>query len=89
MPWEAFPSGPVTHADKRKILLDEVEELINVWLVNTSVDGMYKILIDVADEVQSSPQKIMEISQKVKEVFCSNRCLSEDIDEVVVLTHIA
>jgi hypothetical protein len=85
MPWQIYPSSPVTSIDTRKVLLDEVADLTNVWLLKSDVSGLYNILIDIPDEYHSSPDKIKSISQKVKKAYCKNRRLCENINKITLL----
>lgn len=82
-------SNPVTINDFRKVILDEVEELDNVWLKPVKsayspyfAKGLFKITVQVNKKTAHafSSQSILEedIIEKVRSAFLSKRNLCED-----------
>jgi len=90
-------SNPVTVIDYRKAIIDEVDEIDNVWLkpVISAADanamqGLYKIITQVkiafAKEWLAGTQSDEFIKTKVLAAYNSRRNLCEDIfDEIIVL----
>jgi len=91
-PDEILPCNALTISDYRKLLFDSVFEIKNVWLIPTdiksnSINGLYKILLDVDDNIKSQEQK-SDIVKRAKEVFYENRNVCEDVEEIHILEHI-
>ncbi len=91
-PNEIFPCNALTINDYRKLIFDSVFELNNVWVLplsanTSSMNGLYKILLDVNDTVKDEEAKL-QVVQKTKEVYWNNRNICEDIEEIKVLKHI-
>ena len=95
-PKEIFPSNPITVKDYRKLIIDQVKEVRNVWLLPTrptenSLRGLYKVLVDLGKNsleegaAEMSPEQELEIIQKIREVYCNHRNLCEDVEEIIVL----
>jgi len=89
-PVEAFPCRPATILDYRKVLLDGVSELDNVWL--TSVDaerdeggyqGLYRITVKLAHGLDE--QSRAAVLKKIRDIYNSTRNLCEDVAEVSVV----
>lgn len=86
LPHRILPSRPLTVLDYRKMFIDAVPNLRNVWLSPTrsdenSLTGLYKIFVDSEDEVSN----LDSLKEKVKSVFCQNRNLGEDFEQIIVL----
>jgi hypothetical protein len=90
-------SNPVTVTDYRKAIIDDVEEIDNVWLtpvVSTTdantMQGLYQVTVQVkisfAKEWLAGTQNDEVIKTKVRAAYHSRRNLCEDIfDEIIVL----
>jgi len=86
-PEKIFPCRPTTVSDFRKILLDEIKEVDNVWLltetdVASDVYGLYKAEIKSAQKIGVT-NKI--VTEKVFNTFNRYRNLCEDLVSVTVL----
>ncbi|MCZ6694525.1 MAG: hypothetical protein O6939_11530, partial [Bacteroidetes bacterium] len=85
---ELFPCNPLTVSDYRKLLLDSIFEIKNVWLFpmgkETSMNGLYRIALELQEEIKDEKSK-KEVLKNVKNVFCLHRNIGEDIEQVSVL----
>jgi hypothetical protein len=93
-PWRAFVSPPVTVDDFRRLLLDRVSGLGNVWLTPRPLgegvaDGLYDIRVHAAlplpgvhPEVRPHYRRLLE---RVRRMFLHHRPLCEDIGSLRVL----
>ena len=92
-PWRALPSPPVTLADFRRILLDRVEGLGNVWLTPRVGDagptGLYDIRLHAALPLPGvHPEghlRYRDLVRRVRRVFERHRPICEDIGSIRVL----
>jgi hypothetical protein len=90
-------SSPVTIADYRKAIIDDVDKIANVWLTpvtsankGNAMRGLYKVEVQVNSKLakQWVPGNANEktIKTKVKQSFVSKRNLCEDIyGDVIIL----
>lgn len=88
-PADIFTVEPLTINDLRKVFLDEIQELKNIWFVPTvqeehSLKGLFKIYANLA-EITDDQSVIENVKQKIKNIFASRRNMCEDI-EVVEIT---
>ncbi len=87
-PEKIFYSNPNTINDLRKIIIDSVEEVNNVWIVNSnnnsySNHGLLDFKVQLFENVNyESSEKILN---KIKTIYYSNRILCTDINDIVVL----
>lgn len=86
--WSILPCNPVTVADWRRLLLDRVAGLANVWLVpsgaadrNTVVQGLYDIRILSKHDADQNAALI----DHVRHCFVAHRALAEDVANIEVL----
>ena len=90
-----FPCNPVTEKDYRKLLIDRIPEIANVWLqphrVRDSargVDGLYDLELYVPG-LEPPPcgpvEREDEIRDRVRRVYCRHRELCEDLRSIRVL----
>jgi hypothetical protein len=89
---EILPCNALTTNDYRKLIFDSVFELKNVWVLplekdGTSFRGLYKILIDIDPSIKGEENK-KAIAEKTRTVFCNNRNICEDIEEIKVLSQL-
>ena len=92
-PWRALPAPPVTVADFRRLLLDRVSGLGNVWLVprpaDGVADGLYDIRIQPALPLPGvHPEgrpRYRRLRERTRRVFVDHRALCEDIGTIRVL----
>jgi len=89
-PEEIFPCRPTTVTDFRKVLLDEVKEIDNIWLLVSATEtriadgicGLYEIEIKRAQHTEVTNKRITE---KIYNTFNRYRNLCEDLVSVTVL----
>ena len=86
---EILPCNALTINDYRKLIFDQVFELKNLWVLpiaedGTSFRGLYKILIDIDQNIKGEENK-MAIAEKTRKVFCNSRNICEDIEEIKIL----
>src|SRR5262249_52346919 len=86
-----FPVNPVTEDDYRRLIVDRVPEVANVWLEPLPpepFDGLYRIWLYVpgldpcACDGHPRPQDIVD---RVRRVYCRHRGLCEDGESILVL----
>lgn len=93
IPRRIFPCNPVTIADYRKLFLDRIPALGNVWLTPVTdttcpnaVAGLYDISLYVPGinscSTEATPQAIIE---RVRRVYCRHRNLCEDVTSIGIL----
>ncbi|HEX5555523.1 MAG TPA: hypothetical protein VFX43_19940 [Chitinophagaceae bacterium] len=89
-------TNPVTIEDIRKAILDEIEDVYNVWLDPVLSDyspdcvkGLYKIYVQMTKEAASGSDDIAKIEARIKDQvirsFVSKRNLCEDWARDVVI----
>lgn len=93
-PWRALSAPPVTVADFRRLLLDRVPGLGNVWLTPRalgagSADGLHDIRIHAAPALpgvhREAPPRERRLAGRVRRLFVRHRPLCEDIGSLRVL----
>jgi len=92
-PEDAFPCRPTTINDYRKVFINEVKEIENVWLVPISEqisevhhDGLYRVLLKLEPGLDiHSHQAILS---KLQKIYNTSRNLCEDITEIIILENI-
>ena len=81
-PATILPSAPVTIKDYRKILLDRIPELQNIWMRTAVVSGLYKVMLlpdNSFYQSTSSESELEEVRNKVVDVFNRNRAVGEQL----------
>lgn len=91
-PQEIFPCNALTIEDYRKLIFDANKHVKNVWLIplknkDHTLNGLYRILIDVDSTVQTEKEK-NEVIEQVTNIFYEHRNMGEDIESVEILEHI-
>ncbi|WP_299458854.1 hypothetical protein [uncultured Microscilla sp.] len=86
---EILSCNSLTISDYRKLILDELPEVKNIWFFPTdplenSLNGLYKVYVDIHDELETEEVQ-QRITVQIKDIFCANRNICEDIDEVVIV----
>lgn len=91
-PQDILPSRPVTANDYRKLLYDAIPEIEDIWLrpkrgKGAHANGLYTVYIklDSLLGAASTQQRKAEVREKVLRIFCANRNLCEDIDEIRIV----
>jgi len=94
---EILTTNPITINDFRKVIIDEIEVVKNVWLLPVrsaysehALNGLYKIIVQVdpktAEKLLIDTNISVNISDQVRRCFVEKRNLCEDIlSEIVVL----
>jgi len=98
IPKRIFPCNPVTENDYRKLIMDRVHEVKNVWISpfirnkchpSRNVAGLYHIRLYIPDDIirrHECPERfIEEIRHQVFAVYNQHRGLCEDIQKISVL----
>lgn len=87
-PEEIIPPAPTTETDFRKLVIDHVKGVKNVWInpkkqsqVGTRINGLYEVLILVDETVKNSNS----ILKEVQDLLNSFRNLGEDFDVYRIL----
>ncbi|NIJ20913.1 hypothetical protein FHS95_002605 [Sphingomonas naasensis] len=91
--WRALPSPPVTIVDFRRLLLDRVEGLANVWLTPRraadAVPGLYDIrlhpVLPLPGVHPEGRHRYRDLVQRTRRAFLRHRPLCEDIGSIRVL----
>jgi hypothetical protein len=88
-PEHMFPSRPTTHNDYRKVILDSIHEVGNVWVnqaSETGCRGLYRIVIRLNKEcgVERRSDKLEE----VRRIYARARNLCEDLEAVTLIREI-
>lgn len=88
-PEEILTNNPLSINDLRKLFLDNIIEIKNVWFEpvreqEAGFNGLYRILLDTS-LISSSKEDEKRITDKIKEIFSQNRNLCEDIFEIKIL----
>ncbi|GGE16945.1 hypothetical protein [Psychroflexus salis] len=86
-PEEVFPSSPSTINDFRKVFLDQIPSIKNIWiktLNNTQgISGLFQIFVQLNDNL--TEDQISYSVNQINKVFNENRPLSTDIDKITIL----
>ncbi|WP_444997455.1 hypothetical protein [Aliikangiella sp. IMCC44359] len=96
-PEAIFPCNPVTQNDYRKLILDRISAIKNIWFLSpckqskSLINGLYQVLIYApnVDECDcDGSQSVTEIKQQVIQLYSAHRNLCEDIGELIFLEEI-
>lgn len=95
---EILTTAAVSVNDFRKLLIDQVDEVVNAWIrpiksdfSNEYVKGSYEVIIKpdtlFKEQFKSSDGKTFEedIKAKVRKILATSRTIGEDIDEIIIL----
>ncbi len=93
VPQRILPCNPVTEKDYRKLLIDRVPQVANVWLKpytsekTQGLDGLYEMGIYApgADDCATDARAPSEIIQAVRRVYSAHRGLCEDLQDIHLL----
>ncbi|MEN8128663.1 MAG: hypothetical protein ABFS45_00425 [Pseudomonadota bacterium] len=88
-PEKIFPCRPTTMDDYRKIIVDSVGEVDNVWLSKVR-DGDYTGLYDIAIKLKQDAVKKShaEITTHIRQVYLNYRNLCEDLNEISIMREV-
>ncbi len=84
-PAEILTVNPVTLNDYRRVLIDELPDLKNIWLIplfteDSTLRGLYRLVADAQEYKEDST----ELIEKIRKVYAKYRTVCEDIEEVVI-----
>lgn len=97
-PYQVLPSAPLTIDDYRKLILENIDHIKNVWLKTTEktiklpedvgggerkIIGFYDVFADLDDKADEK-----ETKNKIKALLDKNRNLCEDFNDVETIGHI-
>lgn len=86
-PVEIFPCRPTTEIDYRKILLNEINQIDNVWVNpvhgKECCSGLYQLIVKLRHDIDDVTCE--EIKEDIAAVYHRNRNLCEDIHEIIFL----
>jgi hypothetical protein len=93
VPKRIFPCNPVTTGDYRKLIVDRVPQVANVWLTprrrasTDGVDGLYDIDLycPAIDPPCTPPEEQEGIVEAVRRLYCRHRGLCEDVERIRIL----
>nr|WP_320014344.1 hypothetical protein [uncultured Desulfobacter sp.] len=89
LPRDIFPSHPLTPGDFEKILFDRFRQQVGDVRVEPDrshdLSGIYRIRLRLNRDSEKSLKDKEEFIEQVKDFFCDNRNLCEDIQDVVIL----
>ncbi|MDB4540017.1 hypothetical protein N9231_06295, partial [Saprospiraceae bacterium] len=87
-PKEILPPSPSTILDFRRLLIDNITAIKNIWIIpkkqsviGTRINGLYEVLV-LVDESNKDKDRI-EVD--VQSILQSNRNLGEDFEEIKIL----
>ncbi len=88
-PEEILTSNPLSTDDLRKLFLDNIAEIKNIWFEPVSeqdsgFNGLYRILVDLS-LISPGVEEIEEIKEKIYRLYSNSRSLCEDIFEIKIL----
>ncbi|MFN6251918.1 MAG: glycoside hydrolase domain-containing protein [Acetobacteraceae bacterium] len=89
--WSILPCNPVTSADLRRLVIDRVPGVANVWFiprsseVEHSVCGLYDVAILPMHEDTGHHKEETALIKKVHRCYTAHRALCEDLASVHVL----
>lgn len=87
-PNQVFPSSSLTLEDIRKLLLERVENIRNLWVSEVTDSkygfiGLYDILVQANEEANSL--EIEAIGRDIKRELNANRALCSDLNQIRIL----
>jgi len=85
-PNKIFNSNPSTSNDFRRLLIDSIEEINNVWVENENdliSAGLFNIKLQLKDNLKK--QSFKKVIDKTKLILAKNRVLCSDLNDLVIL----
>lgn len=86
-------TSPITINDYRKLVLDEVDEVENIWIEPVRgrqpygcTRGLYKVFVQLEDTmVDATPEARQAVMERVYNCLMSYRNIGEDLEEILSL----
>jgi len=91
-PVDSFPCRATTIIDYRKVFLDAIDDIDNVWLStkygqnNKAYHGLYQISVKIKQGLDEKQSR--EVKSKLRNTYYSHRNLGEDIDQISIVKNI-
>ena len=87
-PNKIFTSNPSTSNDFRRLLIDSIEEINNVWIENVNYNdlisaGLFNVKLQLKDNLKK--QSFKKVIDKTRLILAENRVLCSDINDLVIL----
>ncbi|TDX01275.1 hypothetical protein [Dinghuibacter silviterrae] len=93
---EILVSNPVTVNDYRKVLLDRIPELYNVWLepvtcggITESLRGLYQVTVqvrkDLAPGLLTDATLAQSVTESVRKTIVTHRNVCEDVADTILI----
>ena len=87
-PNKVFSSNPSTINDFRRLLIDSIDEINNVWIENvkdseTTSHGLFNVKLQLKDNLKSHSNKM--VKDKTKLILAENRVLCSDLNDLIIL----
>lgn len=94
---DILTSGPITANDYRKLVLDQIDQIENIWIEQQDADnnsagcnkGVFRIFIQAEDEtairLQDNPEAAANVVSSVKECLHAHRNVGQDFEEPKLL----
>lgn len=76
-PLEVFPVSPVTSVDFRKLLVDRIDNLENVWVYPSEIRGWYEVLAELSPLASACCRE--EVRRQISLIFNGHRNLCEGL----------
>ncbi|QHT66019.1 hypothetical protein GXP67_04695 [Rhodocytophaga rosea] len=91
-PSQILPSNALTINDYRRLVFDSILDVKNVWFIpveseESSLRGLYKIVVNVDDQIKEEDRR-QQVLHNVLEVYARNRNICEDVAEIKLLEYI-
>lgn len=83
-PLRVFPVDPVTPVDYRKLFIDRIDKLDNVWIYPTKERGWYEVLAELSPLASVCCRE--EVQRQIVRIFNAYRNLCEGLREVRFIT---
>lgn len=84
-PLHVFPTAPVTLADYRKLMIDAIEEVENLWIYPAEGEGLcagwYDVLVEIMPGARQGYRE--RVKKQVESLFHRNRNLCEGLSQVL------
>ena len=88
-PSSILTCNPITVTDFRKLIIDGVPQVVNVWLEPIKdhplgIKGLYRAHVQLDEDIETEDSQT-EVSNRIRTIFNENRNLCEDIEGVYIL----